>query len=100
MTYYMILNYDVNDPEAFADYIPKAMPSMQQYGARLLAVGRDGGDLEGQSQDSLVILSFESEAAAMAWYHSPEYAEALQLRLTTTSGWARGLEEFRPPGSS
>ncbi len=37
--------------------------------------------IEGEPPDSIVLLEFESEEQARAWYHSPAYQKALPHRL-------------------
>ena len=52
---------------------------------KLVAVDDDPIVIEGDWHGSrVVILEFEDEAAFHAWYDSPEYQSALQIRLAAS----------------
>ncbi len=92
MSYYFIANYDVTDPEMYAEYGKVVRPTIKQYGGKLVVVDREPNDIEGESRHVLIILQFESEEAFKHWYNSPEYQAIINLRLDATEGWARGAE--------
>ena len=71
----------VADPDAYGTYVqmnqanpPKAVIKP------LVAYGAVTG-LEGEAPDGVVMLEFDSVAAARAWYDSPEYQAALPYRI-------------------
>ncbi len=97
MSYYFIANYDVTDPEMYAEYGKVVRPTIKQYGGKLVVVDREPNDIEGKSRHVLIILQFESEEAFKRWYNSPEYQAIINLRLDATEGWARGAEQFVMP---
>jgi uncharacterized protein (DUF1330 family) len=81
MAAYVIVDIDVQDPEAYARYREMAPAAVAQYGGKYLARGGQTEVLEGDWQPKrLVILQFESAERARQWLHSQEYAEAKQLR--------------------
>ena len=53
----------------------------------LLVYDHDQNDIEGKSGQILIILEFESETAALAFYNSPEYQAIVDLRVNASKGW-------------
>jgi uncharacterized protein (DUF1330 family) len=78
---YLISDVRAKDPEAFEAYRTRAAASLVRYGGRYLARGGAMQIVEGcWAPQALVIVQFDTEAQAAAWYESAEYAEALALR--------------------
>jgi uncharacterized protein (DUF1330 family) len=79
---YVIAEVEVTDPAAYEEYRKLVPPIIAQYGGRFLV---RGGQVEtkegGWSPGRLVVLEFPSLEQARRWYHSPEYAPALAIRL-------------------
>ncbi len=85
MTAYVIVEIEVLDPEKYAVYREMAPPLVAAYGGKYLARGGKTVLLEGEKDpERLVILEFESVERALAWWNSPEYAEAKRMRQLTT----------------
>jgi uncharacterized protein (DUF1330 family) len=81
MSAYLISDVRAKDPEAFEAYSVRAAASITRYGGRYLARGGAIQIMEGCWQpQAIVIVQFDTEAQAAAWYESSEYAEALALR--------------------
>jgi len=100
MSYYLVFNYDVTDPEMLRQYQQKAGKiSPDQFGLKALVVDHEPQDIEGKSGQMMVILEFESEATAMAFYNSPEYQAIVDLRVNASKGWVRGAPQFVIPAS-
>lgn len=97
MAAYIIASYKVTNPEPFQAYPPAATPTLIAHGAEILAVDLDSEVVEGQPYPVTVVLKFASKEAARAWYHSPEYQEALPLRLDNTEGSMVLVNGFIPP---
>ncbi len=96
---YVLLQFDLNDPEMFLRYRQGAAPLIVAHGGRVL-VGASSPDVrEGALPAKLVtILEFPSREAAEAWYASPEYAAVKHFRHDATSaGSVAFLEGFVPP---
>lgn len=83
---YMIVTADLTDRARFlADYARVVPPLVTRFGGRYLLQGSGGEFLEGgfcQSPSALVS-EWPSCAAALAFWNSPEYAEAKKLREGT-----------------
>ncbi|MEC7828989.1 MAG: DUF1330 domain-containing protein [Actinomycetota bacterium] len=84
MSVYFVVQEEVKDQEGLEEYMTAAKSSKLARG-RALAVDNDVVAIEGEWHGSrLVILEFEDEEAFREWYESPEYQNALPLRLAAT----------------
>jgi len=84
MPAYVIANVTVNDPEGYRGYTDRTPKTIADHGGRFVARGGEVEVLEGDwSPSRLVIVEFPSLEAARAWYTSPEYEEAKEIRLAT-----------------
>jgi len=92
---YFVVQATVTDAEGMKAYGKAAGPTMGNVRGRPLAVDNAVTPIEGDLIGSrVVILEFEDEAAFREWYDSPEYQEALKLRLAASephSVLVRGL---------
>ena len=77
---YWIARVTVLDQDAYGAYSAAATKAFAHYGARILARGGEVVKLEGTARARNVIIEFDSMAAALACYHSPEYLVARDLR--------------------
>jgi uncharacterized protein (DUF1330 family) len=78
---YIMFNETIRDHEAMAPYAAAAGQSMGEHRIGVLAVDPSPAVLEGSpTLNQAVLLEFESVEAARAWYESPAYQEALELR--------------------
>ena len=75
----------VTDAERYLAYRDAAAPTLLKYGGTPVVLA--GGDnpsavtaLEGEVAEGVTILQFASKEAALAWYDSPEYTAARELR--------------------
>jgi uncharacterized protein (DUF1330 family) len=81
MAAYVIVDVEVLDPELYKEYTSRVPATLTTYGGRFLVRGGRYETLEGTWQPRrIVVLEFDSYAAAMAWYRSPEYQEIVPLR--------------------
>lgn len=81
MTAYVIVDIEVLDKAAYAEYVALAPATVSAYGGRYLARGGRTEKLEGDwTPGRLVILEFESLDRAKQWLNSPEYAPVKPLR--------------------
>ncbi|MDR6631839.1 uncharacterized protein (DUF1330 family) [Phyllobacterium sp. 1468] len=83
---YWIARIDVRDPERYKDYISKAKPAFEKYGANFLARGGLYHVLEGQARGRNVVIEFPSVQAALDCYNSKEYQAARAIRITVADG--------------
>src|SRR5947209_6611183 len=77
MPAYFIADIEVLDRQEYEHYRAAASSSIAQCGGKYLVRGGSHEVLEGEWQPRrLVVLEFESMAAAKRWYESPEYQTA------------------------
>ena len=87
MAAYFVAEIEITDPATFATYRPLAGATVQQYGGRFVTRGGEIELLEGRPEPKrIVIIEFPDTAAARRWYDSPEYQEALKIRLASSTG--------------
>ena len=83
MAAYMIVTASIRDRAAFlSGYAPAAAALVERFGGRYALRAPGGTVLEGEGDDSVsvVISEWPDRAAALAFWNSPEYAEAKRLR--------------------
>jgi uncharacterized protein (DUF1330 family) len=91
---YFVVLEDVKNPEGMAGYGPKARDAPNA--GRVLA-GGEPTVIEGEWHgDRAVVIEFEDQAHFRAWYDSPEYQEALKIRLAATDSRAALVPGFVP----
>jgi uncharacterized protein (DUF1330 family) len=100
MSAYIIVSYDIEDPEGFAGYVPGVFPLLQKHNAQVLVGDFEAKAIEGVAHGVNVVLKFESEEAAMNWYNDPAYEPVRKIRLDSTINTTLLLaKEFvLPPG--
>jgi uncharacterized protein (DUF1330 family) len=78
---YVIVEVEVNDPDAYEQYKPLAFESVAAHGGKYIARGGQVDSLEGAPPAGrVVVLEFPTVEAAQGWYHSDDYKEAAGLR--------------------
>ena len=81
MPAYVVSRLTIHDRAAFGSYLTEAPRTVARLGGRYLFRGEEVTALEGSWDDErLVILEFETAAAARAWYQSAEYQRLRELR--------------------
>jgi uncharacterized protein (DUF1330 family) len=84
MSAYVIVQVDVKDPTRYEDYKKLVPPSLEKFGGRFLVRGGKTHTLEGGwAPKRFVIVEFPSVDRAQAWWDSPEYRAARDLRWAT-----------------
>jgi uncharacterized protein (DUF1330 family) len=87
MPAYIIAEVDVTNPTGYEAYRPLAGASIAQYGGKFVVRGGKAELIEGSSDPArIVVIEFADSDAAKRWYHSPEYQEALKIRLANSTG--------------
>ncbi len=85
MPAFIIAEIDVTDPEGFETYRQLVAPTVEAAGGRYRIRGGRVEVLEGGWRPRrVVMLEFESMAAARSWYESDAYAPAKAIRQRTT----------------
>ena len=87
MPAYLVVNYNVEDPELYGEYSAAAGPAMKIGEAcRLIAFDPATERLEGESAGhQTILLRFESMDEAKALYESGEYQALIPKRHAATS---------------
>jgi len=81
MPAYLISDVSVKNAEAFQTYRTRAAASIAHYGGRYLVRGGPLETLEGGwTPRAIIVVEFPDLDRARAWYRSPEYALALEVR--------------------
>jgi uncharacterized protein (DUF1330 family) len=88
MAGYFVANYTITNQAEYQEYIAAVGPVLQAHGAEIVVVDRDSTLLEGSAGKVTVVLRFATEAAATAWYESPEYQAIVRLRTDNAQGIA------------
>lgn len=84
---YLIAHLEVTDPQGFEAYRAAVPAVIEKFGGRYLVRGGRVAALEGEwTVPRLVVIAFDSVAAARRFYDSPEYQEILPLRLKAARG--------------
>lgn len=82
---YWVARVDVTDPERYKAYIAANALPFKKYGARFLVRAGRYEDPEGTSRTRNVVIEFPSYQAALECWRSPEYQEAIKLRLPVST---------------
>jgi uncharacterized protein (DUF1330 family) len=86
MAAYLISDITVRDRTAFEIYRTRAAEAIDTHGGRYLTRLGEVQVLEGSwNPNMIVIVEFPNLEQARAWYRSPEYAFALEVRDTALS---------------
>jgi uncharacterized protein (DUF1330 family) len=97
MAAYVVAEVEVTDPAVYENYRKMVPATVARYGGKFLVRGGAVQVKEGNWQPKrLVMLEFPSMDQASKWYHSPEYAPALALRLKAARSKVLLLEGAAP----
>jgi uncharacterized protein (DUF1330 family) len=81
MPAYLFVNCTISDPVRFREYAVANAALVAQMGGKYLVLGSEGEALEGAALiGKKVISEWPSKEAALAYWHSTEYAKIRQLR--------------------
>lgn len=94
---YWIARVDVDDVEKYKAYVAANARPFALYGARFVVRGGRFECLEGGSRSRNVVLEFPSYEAALACWKSPEYQQAMALRLPVSTGDLIVIEGYDGP---
>ncbi len=87
MPAYILAEVEVTNPAGYESYRPLAGASVAQYGGKFVVRGGKAELIEGSKEPArIVVIEFPDTAAAKRWYNSPEYQEALKIRLANSTG--------------
>jgi uncharacterized protein (DUF1330 family) len=85
MSAYLIAEVQVRDAAAYSQYKARTPAIIARYGGRFIVRGGTVETLEGEPRNRrIVIVEFSSMEAARAFYNSPEYQEAKDIRTAAS----------------
>jgi uncharacterized protein (DUF1330 family) len=82
---YWIGRVDVADTEKYKAYVQANAVAFKKFGARFLVRGGRFENPEGTSRSRNVVIEFPTYQAALDCWRSPEYQEALKLRVPVST---------------
>ena len=82
---YWIARVDVSDVERYQAYIEANAKPFRMFGARFLVRAGRYENPEGSSRPRNIVLEFPTYQAALDCWKSPEYQEALKLRVPVST---------------
>lgn len=87
MAAYLIVNFDIDDPDLYKDYQKGAVPSLGiGDSSKLVAYDTDTNQVEGENAGrQTVVLEFATMEEAQAVYDSKAYQDVLPKRFQATS---------------
>jgi uncharacterized protein (DUF1330 family) len=78
---YVVLEFNVKDPEGFKDYAQRAPATVAQYGGKFLVRPGKIVSLAGDApKGAFAVLAFETAEQAEKWARSPEYTALVPMR--------------------
>ena len=81
-----VAHFTIDDPERYRVYEKGFFPILTAHGGRFLTYDDSPTILEGTRADGrTVLIEFDSEAALMGWWESPEYIELAAHRHAGTT---------------
>jgi uncharacterized protein (DUF1330 family) len=81
MSAYLVALITVTNQEKFLEYATLSAAAVERYGAKFVIRGSDIEVVEGEMAHSrVVILEFKDKDMAKAFFDSPEYAKAKEVR--------------------
>ncbi|MEG1680212.1 MAG: DUF1330 domain-containing protein [Stenotrophomonas sp.] len=84
MTAYLIIEAHITDPQGFGAYARATPDVAARYGGRYLVMGGVQQSLEGEHAPARTVISqWPDRAAALAFWHSADYAAIKPLRAGT-----------------
>lgn len=86
MPAYLVVDLDIHDHDAIAEYRSKALPLVAKAGGRLIALDDAPLCLEGWQSTNMLIIEFPDMEAIRGLFASPDYAPlALQRQAAAGS---------------
>ena len=82
---YWIVRVDIADPEEYKKYLAANAAPFRKFGARFLVRAGRFENPEGSSRSRNAVIEFPSYQAALDCWRSPEYQQAMALRLPVST---------------
>ncbi|MBE7522140.1 MAG: DUF1330 domain-containing protein [Burkholderiales bacterium] len=94
---YWIVRVDIADPERYKQYIAANAKPLARYGARFLVRGGAFESVEGSARSRNAVIEFPSYRAALDCWRSPEYQQAMSLRVPVSTADLVIIEGYDGP---
>jgi uncharacterized protein (DUF1330 family) len=94
---YWIARVDVNDPQAYGEYVKANAEPLSRFGARFLVRAGKSEAVEGKARARNVVIEFPSYQAALDCFHDAGYQKAKALRLGASEGEILVIEGYDGP---
>jgi uncharacterized protein (DUF1330 family) len=94
---YWIVRVDITDQEKYKAYIAANAAPLKKYGARFLVRAGRSENPEGTARGRNAVIEFPSYHAAVDCWHSPEYQQAMKLRLQVSTADLVIIEGYEGP---
>jgi uncharacterized protein (DUF1330 family) len=94
---YWIVRVDITDQEKYKAYIAANAAPLKKYGARFLVRAGRSENPEGTARARNAVIEFPSYQAAVDCWHSPEYQQAMKLRLPVSTADLVIIEGYEGP---
>ena len=89
MSAYLVVSSSITDQSKLDAYLDSVGPTLAGHTFKVHVATTEAETVEGTPPGPrLVVMEFPDHAALRAWYDSPEYAPARDLRLAGTDGFA------------
>ena len=93
MVAYLLVDFEVTDPDGFPVYGQAARPLVARHGGVYRAATREPAVLEGAPRPrGVALIEFPSMEHLRAFWDSPEYAEVKRLRAGKATFTVRAVE--------
>lgn len=87
MPSFLVGDITITDPVAYQAHVPRALATIARFGGRVIAGGGNVHLLEGGPlPERMFIVEFPNADAALRWYRSDDYQEALKTRMSASHG--------------
>lgn len=94
---YWIAHVDVEDPEAYKDYVAANAAPIAEYGGRFLVRAGQFEATHGEQRTRHIVVEFPSYQAALECYNSPGYQAALAIRNSASQSESLIIEGYDGP---
>ena len=95
MSAYFIMHNRICDEDKLQEYRSKAFDTMDGYNCEMLIFDESSHVIEGKTDFiRTIVFKFDTKDNLMTWYNSPEYQQALPLRLEATEGFSVIVEDI------
>lgn len=97
MPAYIIVDIEITNPELYQEYIKLTPASLALYGGKFVVRGGPVEILEGNPNPGrMVVLEFKDAETARAWWASPEYGPAKEIRQQAANTKMILVEGYSP----